>query len=118
MIDETNPPITAKAMGARKLAPSPNPITIGMSARMVVRVVIRIGRIRCRAAVMIASCRPYPNFRSWVILSIRMMEAFTVIPANMIIPISAIIFMGRPKTKKVMNVPANDSGTESMIVNG
>ena len=57
MVDVTNPPITANAMGERREAPSPKPKHMGNMARMVVNVVIMMGRIRCWAACFTASAR-------------------------------------------------------------
>ena len=46
-VEETSPPITARAIGALSDALSPIPIVRGSRARMVVRLVISIGLILC-----------------------------------------------------------------------
>ena len=46
-VEVTNPPMTANAIGERNEAPSPKPKHMGNIAKMVVNVVIRMGRIRC-----------------------------------------------------------------------
>ena len=46
IVEVIRPPITANAMGERNEAPSPKPKHIGISARMVVALVMMMGRIR------------------------------------------------------------------------
>ncbi len=53
-VDVVKPPITASAMGDRNEALSPKPSVNGTKARMVVRLVIRMGRNLCCPASMIA----------------------------------------------------------------
>ena len=57
MVEVSKPPITASAMGERNEAPSPNPKHMGSNARIVVALVMIIGRTRCYAAILIASSR-------------------------------------------------------------
>ena len=45
-VEVINPPITANAMGERRDAPSPKPKHMGNMERIVVALVMRIGRIR------------------------------------------------------------------------
>ena len=53
-VEVNKPLITATAMGCRRLAPSPKPISIGTKPSIAVKVVINIGRIRCLQALIIA----------------------------------------------------------------
>jgi hypothetical protein len=46
-VEVVKPPMTARAIGARNEALSPNPKVSGSKAKIVVSVVIKIGRIRC-----------------------------------------------------------------------
>ena len=54
-VEVRSPPITANAMGDRSEAPSPKPKHMGSNARIVVALVMMIGRTRCWAAILIAS---------------------------------------------------------------
>jgi len=57
------PDTTAIAIGVRISAPSPRPMAIGSSPRIVVRLVIRIGRSRTEPAWIIASILGIPCLR-------------------------------------------------------
>ena len=46
-VEVVNPPITASAMGERNAAPSPKPKVNGNNPNIVVRLVMKMGRIRC-----------------------------------------------------------------------
>ena len=118
IVDVTSPPITANAIGERKEAPSPNPKHIGNMANMVVALVINIGRIRNWAAIMIASSSGCPSSRKRLMASTRMMELFTAIPANMMIPIKAIILNVCPVNKNARIHPTPATGIVNKIVNG
>ena len=113
-----NPLITATAIGCRRLAPSPNPISIGTKPKIAVKVVINIGRIRCLPALIIALRLSKPSSYSWLILSTRIMELFTAIPPSIIIPIIEMIFSGVPRIKKVKIEPTNANGMVNRIVKG
>ena len=103
-------------MGALKLALSPNPMVKGKSARMVVRLVMIMGRMRCRPASRIASRLAIPPFRNWLILSTRMIESFTAIPTSIIMPIKAMMLKVLPRKKKVSTVPTRAKGMVSKMV--
>ena len=69
MVDVTKPPMTAIAIGARNEAPSPKAIAIGNSERIVVKLVIKIGRTQSNMqnlhktyALVVANC---DHFLSW-----------------------------------------------------
>ena len=67
-VEVIRPPITASAMGERSAAPSPKPRVRGKRARIVVRLVMIIGRIRRCPASMIASVRESPSFFNWLMI--------------------------------------------------
>ena len=112
------PPITAKAIGDRSEAPSPNPKHIGNKARIVVRLVMMIGRIRCWAAPFMASVSVNPSALSLLAASTSKMELLTAIPASMMIPIKAIIFNVWPVIKKANILPTPAKGIVNKIVKG
>lgn len=117
-VDVARPPMTANAIGERREAPSPKPKHMGKSARMVVALVMIIGRIRNWAAIMIASSNGCPSSFRRLMASTRMIELFTAIPANMITPIKAIMFNVCPVSKKAQIHPTPAKGMVSRIVNG
>ena len=110
--------MTANAIGERREAPSPKPKHIGNKARIVVRLVMIIGRIRCCAALIIASFNSTPCAFSWLMRSTKIIELFTAIPANIIKPINAIIFNVSPKSRNAQMLPTPASGIVNKIVNG
>ena len=59
-----NPKMTVMAIGARTSLPSPMPIAIGNKPKVVVRVVIMIGRKRDCAASLIAVSLSIPSWRN------------------------------------------------------
>ena len=67
-VEVSSPPITTRAIGTCSSDPSPRPSAIGVRPRMVVIVVIMIGRSRRPPAVMTESMMPYPwSRRSWFV---------------------------------------------------
>ena len=118
MVEVNNPPITATAIGERSEAPSPNPKHIGSRARMVVKLVMIIGRIRCWAAVLMASVKFSPSALSLFAASTNRMELLTAIPANMIIPMKAIMFRDEPLSKNAYIQPTPAKGMVNNMVNG
>ena len=59
-----SPPTTARAIGARNSAPSPIAKNNGSMPKIMAVVVIRMGRSRVRPAVISASRRSMPRWRS------------------------------------------------------
>ena len=60
-VELIKPPITANAIGALNATLSPKPIVSGNNAKMVVRLVIIIGLIRCWPAATIAGMMSNPR---------------------------------------------------------
>ena len=117
-VEVTNPPITAIAIGERSEAPSPKPNVIGRRARIVVSVVIRIGRIRCWPDSTMASVSSMPDCFNWLIRSTRIIELFTAIPTNITMPITPIILIVVPVRKNSRIAPTTASGIVNRIVKG
>ena len=110
--------MTVTARGARSSAPSPSPIAIGSSPRMVVAVVIRIGRMRRRPASTRASSRDIPSERSMFTASIRTMAFLTTIPASITAPIIPTTLTEWPVSTSARTAPMIPSGTVNMTTNG
>jgi len=84
------------ANGVRSSAPSPQLRAIGTSPRMVVRVVMRMGRRRRCPAERTASNLPIPFLLRRLIASMRTIELLTTIPASMTEPIRTMTVMVVP----------------------
>ena len=117
-VEVTNPPITAIAIGERSEAPSPKPNVIGKRARIVVSVVIRIGRIRCWPDSTMASVSSIPDCFNWLIRSTKIIELFTAIPTSITMPITPIMLIVVPVRKNNKIAPTTANGIVNKIVKG
>ncbi len=106
------------AIGPRISAPSPKPSAIGVSARTVVRVVIRIGRSRIRPPATIASVFAIPSRRSRLMQSTSTIAFFTTMPASMITPMSTMTLTVEPENTSAQTTPIAPSGIVNRIRNG
>ena len=110
--------MTVMAIGPRISAPSPRPSAIGVSPRMVVSVVIRMGRSRIWPAATIASALAIPSRRSRLMQSTSTMAFFTTIPASITTPIRTITLRVDPESRSAHTTPIAASGIVKRIRNG
>ena len=110
--------MTVTAIGARISAPSPKPSAIGISPRIVVSVVMRIGRSRTRPASTSASCFDRPSRRRWFTWSMSTMAFLTTIPASMTTPMSTMTLTRCPVARRAATTPTPPSGIENMMMRG
>ena len=110
--------MTVIAIGPRISAPSPSPSAIGASARIVVRVVIRIGRSRISPAATMASTFAIPSRRSRLMQSTSTMAFLTTMPASMTTPMSTMTLIVDPESRSAQTTPIAPSGIVKRIRNG
>ena len=98
--------------------PPVSPIAIGVSAPIVAAAVIRIGRSRCRPPSAIASARPIPCFRYWLIRSMSTIALVTTTPTSISAPISAATPIGVPVASSRATAPVAANGTDTSRISG
>ena len=117
-VEVTSPPITAIAIGERSDPPSPKVNAIGNKAKIVVKLVIMMGRIRCCPASTIASVKSIPDAFNWLMRSTKIMALLTAIPESITIPITPMILIVVPVSQNSITAPTNATGIVNNIVNG
>ena len=106
------------AMGCVISAPWPTAIAMVDMARMVVRAVIRTGRMRVRPVRTIASKRGMPSSRSWLMVSTNTIPLFTTTPASTRKPSMAMMESSLPVISSASRPPVKASGMVNMTMNG
>ena len=91
---------------------------MGINPKIVVRAVIKIGRNRCMAATRMACSRCMPEFRYWLIKSIKTMALFTTTPISTTNPIPAMISKVVPVAKSSQKEPTKAAGIATSTENG
>ncbi len=112
------PPITAIAIGARKLPPAPRASATGVIPRINAKVVIRIGRRRVGPAIKSASVRLSPCARRRFAKSTSKIEFLTANPISKIRPITAVMSAGVPVIISAPNAPMIASGNANINTMG
>ena len=114
------PPITATAIGERKLlSAAPQPMAIGNMPAPMAMVVITIGRARLWQASRIAWVRSMPcSRRASMAYSTSKIEFFVATPISMIRPISDGMEKLLSASSSATKAPPSDSGSAARIVNG
>ena len=97
---------------------SPIPMAMGTMARMVVRVVIKMGRTRRGQAWRMAVSRSSPRARRILMYSTRMMEELTTVPASMMMETRDSMERSRPVTGRPNRDPVKATGRISMTITG
>ena len=119
MVPLVIPPITAMAIGACSWLPWPRPSERGTRPRIVVSVVIRIGRKRAVAPSMMASFKGRPwMLRSWLIKSTMIIPLLTKIPTRTTPPIIAGMLSPFPVIFRAITDPERARGRLLMMMNG
>ena len=115
-----SPPITATAIGERKLeSDAPQPKAMGTMPAPMAMVVMTMGRARLLQASTMASSRDMPCTR-WASMaySTKRMEFLVAMPMSMIKPINEGMENALSATSKPTNAPPNDSGSAARMVKG
>ena len=97
---------------------SPMPAAMGTMARMVVRVVIMMGRMRRGQALRMAVSRSSPISRRILMYSTRMMELFTTVPASMIRVTREMMERSFPHRGRAKRAPVKATGRIIMTITG
>ena len=117
-VEVISPPITAMAIGERKLGSAPQPIAIGSMPAPIAIVVITIGRARLWHASTSASKRDSPLRRATIAYSTSRIEFLVTMPISISRPISDGIEKLLPVMSSSTNAPPIDSGSAARIVTG
>ena len=115
-----NPPITATAIGERKLGSEPpQPMAMGSMPAPMASVVMMMGRARLWHASIRASKRFSPcSRRARMAYSTSKIEFLVATPISMIKPISEGIDSDLCASSSPTNAPPSDSGSAARIVTG
>ncbi|MNV91890.1 hypothetical protein D3C71_1864330 [compost metagenome] len=115
-----SPPITATAMGERKLASAaPSPTAIGSMPAPMARVVMMMGRARLWQASISASKRVMPcSRRARMAYSTSKIEFFVAMPMSMISPMSDGIEKLFCAISSPTKAPPSDNGSAARMVTG
>ena len=117
-VEESRPPITAMAMGARNSPPESQPIAAGSMPAIMAMVVMTMGRARLRPASTMASVRPVPRCIDSMAKSTSMMAFLVTMPISIRMPITTGRLIGWPVTASATMAPPMDSGSENRMVTG
>ncbi len=117
-MEKLRPQTITNASGCSISEPSPRPSARGVIPSTVVSVVIRIGRRRRLAAVLIASSVDGFFPRSISICSTSTMALLTTMPASMIRPSQTGMEIGRSNSHRPRPTPVIVKGTLNRMISG
>ena len=106
------------AMGWSRSAPCPTARAVVNRPRMVVRAVIRMGRIRRRPVSTMASRFSIPSRRSWLTESTKTMPLLTTTPERTRKPSMATTLRSKPRIHRASRPPVKARGMVNMTMKG
>src|SRR5260221_479673 len=117
MVDANKPPITARASGATWPPPSPCPVAMGIIPAIMAMLVIRMGRMRKKAASFAASKALPLDLRMCSALVINSTALAIETPTDMMMPMYDCKFNVDPVIIKSNNAPSKTAGTVDNTTN-